>query len=497
MGLDIDRTQFSDDEYVRFSNKLADNLTALKQVLDRQGFGHCNGSLGAELELYIVDDEGLPLGSNIKIHEAAGDPQLTLELNRFNLEFNLTPVAIDADPFATLEQEIIAKLKGLNEVAAGFGGNIITIGILPTLKRDDFGPQAMTDLKRYHALSEVLRKRREDSFLININGKDPVKAQAEDLTFEGANTSLQIHYVIKPEDFGNMFNSIQFVTPLVLAVGANSPFFMGQRLWHETRVPLFKQAIDGRNRDRRELHLPSRVDFGHGWVRHGVYELFAESVHLHRPILPVCNEQDPLQTVKEGGLPDLFELKLHQGTLWYWNRPIYDSHGDGHVRVELRVLPAGPSPVDMVANAAFHIGLAEGIRDQMEQMLPAVPFKMLEYNFYRAAQFGLDARLLWPRRSDYALQECRAQDVALALLEVAYQGLERIGIDHERATTYLGNIEQRLKHNRTGATWQLQRFEQLYEKQPREKALQRMLMDYMAHSRENVSVADWVWSGGG
>ncbi len=491
MGLDIDRTDFSAQEYVQFSNRLADNLDALKQVLVSPGFGQCDGSLGAELELYIVSDDGLPLAVNTEIHTAASDPQLTLELNRYNLEFNLTPVAIDANPLKALETEIATKVQGLNKVASDFGGNIATIGILPTLNQDDFGPQAMTDKKRYRALSEVLRARREDLFAIDINGKDPVKAMAEDLTFEGANTSLQLHYVVKPDEFATLFNCIQYVTPLVLAVGANSPFFMGQRLWHETRVPLFKQSIDGRNRDRRELHLPSRVDFGHGWVRHGAYELFAESVHLHRPLLPVCGDEDPLSALKNGSLPELFELKLHQGTLWYWNRPIYDSHGDGHVRVELRTLPAGPSPVDMVANCAFHIGLAEGIRDRMEELIPAVPFKMLEYNFYRAAQFGLDARLLWPKHSDHSLQECSAQDVALSMLDLAYQGLDRIGIDSKSASHYLGNIEHRLKHKRTGATWQLDRFEQLYKNQSREKALQRMLIEYMDHSSANVSVAEW------
>ncbi len=491
MGLDIDRTEFSEDEHASFSAKLANNLHALKHVLGSSEFGQCDGSLGAELELYIVTDDGQPLAANTEIHEAASDPQLTLELNRFNLEFNLTPVAIDADPLNVLEQEMVTKVEGLNKVARNFDGNIATIGILPTLNRDDFGPQAMTQKKRYRALSDILRARREDSFAININGKDPVKAAAEDLTFEGANTSLQLHYVVKPDEFATVFNSIQYVTPLVLAVGANSPFFMGQRLWHETRVPLFKQSIDGRNRDRRELHLPSRVDFGHGWVRHGAYELFAESVHLHRPLLPVCSDEDPLEALKAGKLPDLFELKLHQGTLWYWNRPIYDSHGDGHVRVELRSLPAGPSAVDMVANCAFHLGLAEGIRDAMEDLIPAVPFKMLEYNFYRAAQFGLDARLLWPRLSDHSLQECSAQDIALAMLDLAYQGLDRIGIDSARAAHYLGNIERRLTHKRTGATWQLDRFEQLFERQTRDKALQRMLVEYMEYSASNVSVGEW------
>lgn len=491
MGLEIEQAEFNRDEHERFQRKLFDNLTALKRVLSTPDFGRGKGSIGAELEMYIVDERARPLAANTNIHAAANDPQLTLELNRYNLEFNLTPVGLSDKPFTTIEQEILAKLGGLNATAAQFGGRIVPIGILPSLKRRDFGLATMTDLKRYHALTNVLRQRREDFFSIKIDGIDPVSVRAEDVTFEGANTSLQLHFRVDPQDFTDTFNAVQFVTPLVLAVAANSPFFLGRRLWHETRVPLFKQSIDGRNRSRRALHLPSRVDFGQGWVRHGAYELFAESVHLHRPILPVCNNDDPLCDIDNGTLPALYELRLHQGTIWHWNRPIYDHHAAGHLRIEMRSLPAGPTAVDMLANCAFHIGLAVGMRAQIEELIPAMPFQLLVYNFYRAAQYGLQAKLLWPALYENTLRELPVRELAISLLETAQRGLESIGISSAETAHYLGIIGERLQRNTSGANWQLRQFERYYEHHSRDKALKMMLQDYIRLAGDNTPVAQW------
>ncbi|MGI9288517.1 MAG: hypothetical protein ACR2P1_24240 [Pseudomonadales bacterium] len=491
MGLDIEQSEFSRGDHERFQRKLFDNLTALKRLLSEPDFGRGNGSIGAELEMYIVDERARPLAANTDIHAAADDPQLTLELNRYNLEYNLTPVGLNDSPFTAIEQEILTKLRTLNATASQFGGRIVPIGILPSLKRRDFGLAAMTNLKRYHALTEMLRQRREDFFSIRIDGVEPVSIRAEDVTFEGANTSLQLHYRVDPQQFTGTFNAVQFVTPLVLAIAANSPFFLGRRLWHETRVPLFKQSIDGRNRSRRALHLPSRVDFGHGWVRHGAYELFAESVHLHRPILPVCSGDDPLHDIDSGKLPALYELRLHQGTIWYWNRPIYDHHGAGHLRIEMRAMPAGPTAVDMLANCAFQIGLAEGLREQIEELIPAMPFQLLVYNFYRAAQFGLQAKLLWPALHKNTLQELPARDIAVSLLNTAKKGLQSIGISSAEANYYLGIIGDRLEHNTNGADWQLRQFERYYAQHSRDKALKMMLQDYIQLADENTPVAYW------
>ncbi len=487
MGLDIEHTQFTPDDYRLFGERLERDLERLRAVLDTPGFGEGPGSLGAELELYIVDGEGRPALLNAELQEAARDPQLTLELNRYNLEYNLSPVAIAGDPLGALEREILAKLQALRSLAAERGARIVPIGILPTLQLTDFGPACLTDKQRYAGLVEQLIARRGSQFRIDLNGRHPLRMEMDDVTLEGANTSFQVHYRVPPRHFVDTFNAIQAVTPLALAVAGNSPTLFGHSLWQETRIPLFKQSIDTRLPDRYHWHEPARVNFGQGWVRRDALELFVEAVRLYQPLLPVCGEDHAGH-----GFPSLPELQLHQSTVWLWNRPVYDAAYGGHLRIEMRALPAGPTAVDMVANAAFLIGMAEGLRPTIDSWLPALPFNFAEHNFYRAAQYGLEARLVWPRDRQCACEERSAAAIIADLLLVARSGLLAIGIDEASVAYYLNLIERRLANGQTGARWQLARLEQSGAgTRPDAAGLRSMLEAYMVHSSANSPVSEW------
>ena len=283
-------------------------------------------------------------------------------------------------------------------------------------------------------------------------------------------------------------SAIQLVTPLAVAIGANSPTLFGHNLWHETRVPLFKQSIDTRYVDRYSWNEPPRVNFGQGWVRRGALELFAEVVRIYPPLLPVCRDEP--ESAPEGA-PLLAELQLHQGTVWLWNRPVYDPVAGGHLRIEMRALPAGPSAVDMVANAAFLIGLAEGLRPRMADILPAIPFNIAEYNFYRAAQHGLFARVVWPEAGQSGYREQPVGSVIDRVLPLAVEGLKSIGIESAEAERYIGVIERRLAQRRTGSIWQRARLSALREKMQPEEALHAMLEEFIDYSTGNVPVAEW------
>ncbi|MBR9882368.1 MAG: glutamate--cysteine ligase [Oceanospirillales bacterium] len=491
MGRAIDDADYSARSIRQFQQRLNDDLDALAAVLKRPGFGRGAGSFGAELELYIVNPQGRPVGRNFEIQERAGDPQVTLELNRYNLEYNLKPVPIKGCPFSATELQISEAIERLSLAADEFGAQVVPIGILPTLKRRDFRPRNMTDLKRYHCLTQRLANLRGKLFSIKINGEEPVELRSRDLTLEGANTSLQLHYRVSPSAYARTFNAVQMATPLVLGVACNSPFMIGRRLWHETRIPLFKHAIDGYTRDLRDAHLPSRVDFGNGWVREGVYELFAENVYLHPPLLPICSDEQPDKLVEAGDVPELFELQLHQGTVWPWNRAIYDSSGKGHLRIELRALPAGPTACDMMANAALLIGLTEGLAPQMERLIPAMPYQTLVYNFYRAAQQGMGAKLLWPAERGGGFEELTPVELVRRMLPLAEEGLAAIGIEPKERKHYLGLIARRLDAGVSGASWQLRQFQRLHRNQARHLALGQMMREYMANSRQNLPIADW------
>ena len=491
MGIEIDRTEFSPGDYRRFSRRLDENLEALSVLLADPGFGRGPASLGAELEMYLVDAAGRPLFANQEILADAADPHLTLELNRYNLEYNLSPFRLDQSAFLSTEREILARLERLRAVAASHGGRIVPIGILPTLRQTDFGAHCITDRRRYHALVLQLIKRRGDQFKININGEDPLKLDMADITLEGANTSFQVHYRVDPAEYADTFNAFQLVTPLALAIGANSPTLFGHRLWHETRIPLFKQSIDTRHVDRYGWNEPARVNFGQGWARRGALELFREVARIYPPLLPICASRSAADELAAGLTPALAELRLHQSTVWLWNRPIYDDADGGHLRIEMRALPAGPTAVDMVANAAFLIGLAEGIRPQLEALLPGLPFSKAEYNFYRAAQHGLDARLLWPAADQSGYREQGVKAIIAANLPLAHAGLESIGVDAAEAERYLRVIEQRLERGRTGATWQRDMLAKLGRTLPPEAALHQLLEIFIGHSEANLPVSGW------
>jgi gamma-glutamyl:cysteine ligase YbdK (ATP-grasp superfamily) len=491
MGIEIQKTDFSEADQKAFSIRLEQNLAVLQQILESPTFGEGPASLGAEMEMYVVDAAGHPLFANEEILAEADDPQLTLELNRYNLEYNLSPYNLADSAFASTEREILSRMEKLRVVAAPLGGRIVPIGILPTLRQTDFGSHCITDRRRYHALVNQLIKRRGDKFHIDINGEDPLKLELADITLEGANTSFQVHYRVRPDEFADTFNAIQLVTPLAIAIGANSPTLFGHRLWQETRIPLFKQSIDTRHVDRYSWREPARVNFGQGWARRSAIELFREVVRIYPPLLPICSELSPEGQREESTAPALAELRLHQSTVWLWNRPIYDDVDGGHLRIEMRALPAGPTAVDMVANAAFLIGLAEGIRPQLEELLPALPFSKAEYNFYRAAQHGLDAKLLWPESSQTGYQEQGVCEIIERMLPVAREGLDAIGVGAAESGRYLGVIEQRLRQRQTGASWQLRKLEQLQRKMPLYDAQHELLEVFMAHSAANLPVAEW------
>ncbi len=494
MGMDITNCQFDEATFSAFQNKLGKNLQALEQMLQTPGFGVAKSDsviLGAELEMYIIDKQGLPLYINQEILNSAKDPQLTLELNRYNLEHNLNPYSIAQQPFSSTENEITEKLKTINKVAEKYQGRILPIGILPTLTPENFGTDAVTDKQRYHLLLEQLLKRRGNNFSININGRDPLQFDMQDITLEGANTSFQVHYRVEPQKYADTFNAIQLVTPLVLATAANSPGLFGHSLWQETRIPLFKQAIDCRVRDHYQWHEPARVNFGQGWVRKSALELFRETVNIYSPLLPVCSHDDPLEQLQQEQIPGLPELRLHQSTVWLWNRPVYDDADGGHLRIEMRSLPAGPTAIDMVANAAFYIGLAEYYRDKMETIMPALPFGLAEFNFYRAAQSGLSAKIIWPKPNQSGCSQQPLIDVLKQNIESAKEGLLSIGISSEEVEKYLGVIRKRVEKGMTGADWQLSKIEQYAANHSKEESHRLMLEDYIQNSLSNLPLSEW------
>jgi len=492
MGQSISHSTFSEEDKRLYEARLDDSLTVLEQLLQQSGFGHGDSSIGAELEMVLVDDQCHAIPVCDEILRRAGDDRLTAEINRYNLEVNLTPVSLGSDSFGKIESEMLSVAGSLNQLAGEQGVRVIPVGILPTLRHEDLHACMITPDKRYQTLSRLLRKNRGEKFSIRLKGREKVAFQTDSVAPEGANTSLQIHYRAHPDRFVDLFNSIQLVTPLVLGLGANSPFLLGRQIWHETRIGLFKQSIDGRNLRKRQLQLPARVHFGHGWLRKSALELFAETVSLYPPLLPICSDEDPMATFKEGKTPALSELELQMGTVWPWNRPVFDAGDQPHVRVELRSLPAGPSAIDMMANAALAIGLAEGLLENIEGLVTSMPYDVLQRNLMVAARNGIECDLLWPSGKSNRLVEKPLIALADELLPAAYEGLSKIGIAAEQQSRYFGCIESRLCNASNGATWQISAVSALRQRGfSRQAALKKMLDIYADNCLSNDAVADW------
>ncbi len=489
MGREIERERFGGADFERFSERLSESLAALAELLERPGFGEGPATIGAELEMALVDAAGRPAGENVAVQDAlGGDDDIALEVGRFCIETATPPVELAGRPFTALAGRVTESVERIAGAAAAHGTRVAMIGTLPTLTVGDLGPGGLTESARYRALTAALEPMKPDRRVI-IDGPETLDVELPGIVAEAANAAFQIHLRVTPADFARTFNAGQLATAPALAAAANSPTFLGKLLWDETRVPLFHQAIDG-HQGGEEVWRPSRVSFGYGWVRRGILELLQESVALHEVVLPLSEAEDPLAVVRAGGIPQLAELRLHHGTTWRWNRAVYDPARGGHLRIELRALPAGPSVIDMAANAAFLIGATLGLADE-EWMLPAMPFELARRNFYRAARHGLEAELLWPSPQAPSPRPMPAAEVVARLIPVARRGLGRAGVDDDEAGALLDVMGERVAAEVTGARWQRAALAALEERMMRGTALAATLDAYIEAQFSGLPVHRW------
>ena len=486
MGAGIIKEHFSTDDYFNFSGRLEVQLAQLREQLKQPSFQRKLFSIGAELEVYLIDDAGLPAPVSQELIELANNHQFTHEISRYNLEINLSPAVLPSSAFSALRAEMSSFLDKLHTDARSINVRVLPIGTLPTLKTEHFDSSYMTDKPRFHALAKGLATEEGARYRININGEDSFLMEGEGVAAEGANTSFQVHLRVPADRFARCYNAAQLMTPLVLSLSANSPLLSGHRLWQETRVALFKQSIDFRNSKGQNWRYPSRVTFGQGWVRQGAWELFAENVALFPVIIPALYDDD-----QQHDPPPLSELCLHNGTVWSWNRAVYSNVDEGHIRIEFRALPAGPTIPDMVANAAFIIGLTLGTQELANELMTGLPFRLAEYNFYRSAQDGINAKLLWPSHYLGGIQERPVTELIEQFIPLAKEGLAILGSDESESDTYMRIIEERLDKRINGATWQLARFAHYRKSCSVEETSTRVLNDYIANFKSGKPVAQW------
>jgi hypothetical protein len=489
MGQEVASKVFSRDDRQRYRQKVRSNLDVFARMLAEARFDPEVRSFGLEIELNLTDDAGDPAMVNAAALAAIADPDFQTELSQFNVEINVAPRLFGGQVMSELETGVRRSLNSAEEMARTVGAHMMIIGILPTVDEAHLNAESLSANPRYRLLNEQIFAARGEDLEISIAGIERLSTHADTIAPEAACTSVQLHQQVRPETFAACWNAAQAIAGVQVAIGANSPFFFGRELWRETRIGLFEQATDTRPEELKAQGVRPRVWFGERWIT-SIFDLFEENVRYFPALLPVCEDEDPERTLDGGGVPQLGELRLHNGTVYRWNRPIYDVvRGQPHLRVENRVLPAGPTVVDTVANAAFYYGLVRVLSEDERPIWSQMSFSAAEENFHAGARDGIEARVYWPGLGEVPAAEL----VVRRLLPLAHEGLDRWGIDPADRDRLLGIIERRCVTLQNGASWQSGAFHRLYDERRLERhdALREMTVRYREHMHGNEPVHTW------
>jgi hypothetical protein len=493
MGKDVAPGTFSRADRVRYRQKVRRCLDVFALMLNDFTFDADRPTTGLEIELNLMDSAAQPAMRNAEILADLADPTFQTELGQFNLEINVRPRLIAADGFDDYENDIRDSLAHADERADKYDASIVLIGIMPTLTQAHTILDNLSANPRFRLLNEQMVNARGEDFFLDIRGAERLQSATDSIAPESACTSVQFHLQVSPEKFADYWNAAQAVAGIQVAAGANSPYLFGRQLWAETRIALFEQATDTRPDELKAQGVRPRVWFGERWIT-SIFDLFEENVRYFPPLLPICEDEDPVEVLEAGGVPRLGELRLHNGTIYRWNRPVYDiMNGRPHLRVENRVLPSGPTVLDMLANAAFYFGLVRQLADADRPIWTQLPFTVAEENFHAAARDGIDASVWWPR-----LGEVRFTDLVLEkLLPSAYEGLDRFGVDPAIRDRLLGVIEGRCTSRQNGAVWQVATVQELESRHglDRLSATCEMLQRYRERMQSGEPVHEWPVAG--
>jgi CBS domain-containing protein/gamma-glutamyl:cysteine ligase YbdK (ATP-grasp superfamily) len=435
-----------------FMKALLDDLRALDYMLDNDLIESGVRRIGAEQEMFLVDQNLRPAPVSVAVLEHAKDPRLTTEIARFNLEANLTPLKLEGNCFSQMESELNEVLARARQSANHFGADILLAGILPTLQKSDLTLGNLTPAPRYRQLNDSVTRLRGGPFSIHIKGLDEINLTHDNIMMESCNTSFQIHFQVSPKEFAPLYNLAQAITAPVLAAAVNSPLLFGHRLWHETRLALFQHSTDARSATQQARSHPTRVSFGNRWIDKSVLELFQEQIARFRLIMINEIGENPFALLARGEIPQLSALRMHNGTIWPWNRACYGvANGIAHLRIENRALPSGPTVIDEIANTAFFVGLMLSLPGEYGEVSKVMSFDDAKTNFFVAARHGLNAQFNWVDGKTLGASTL----ILDHLLPLAHQGLKQANVNPTDADRYIGVIEERVRSGQTGSQWMM------------------------------------------
>ena len=475
----------------KFVKQLLADVRALKYMIDHDWFESDITRIGAEQEMCLVDKKtfkpaciAMKALKKLKNHE-----WVETELARFNLETNLTPRELTSSCLSDLEHENFEKLEIIRASLDKLDTNLVLSGILPTLRLFHLSMDNLTPKKRYFALMEAINKQlKGNSYELRLMGIDELQIKHDSPMLEACNTSFQVHLQVAPDEFVQMYNIAQTLAGPVMAIAANSPIVFGRRLWHESRIALFQQALDTRSSSYHMREQSPRVSFGNGWLKESILEIYQEDISRFRVLIAGDIEEDSLECIANNEVPKLRALQVHNSTVYRWNRPCYgiSPNGKPHLRIENRVLPSGPTVLDEVANAAFWLGCMVGLADEVKDVRKKISWEDVRDNFGKAAKFGIDSKFTW-----FNDEKISAVDLAQLLIPIARKGLKKRKVDTKDINRYMDVIEQRAKLHTNGARWQLRAFTKLIGETSRDEALSCLTASIIKNQEQEIPVHKW------
>jgi len=452
MGEEINAVEFSEKDFNNYKQHLEEETKLLNDWFEENRLSSHPDRAGFELEVWIVDKDSNPAPLNDSFLKRLNDDLVSPELSRFNIELNGDPENLNDKALSRLQHSLEKSWQHCFDVAKTFDASLIMIGILPSVTSEQLVLKNMSNMRRYFALNkQVLSHRKGKPLILDINGHQHLKTEHQDVMLESATTSFQLHWQIPIKQSVRAYNASIIASAATVAVSANSPYLFGKDLWDETRIPLFEQSVEVGGFNDAAFGPTKRVSFGSGYAKHSLMEVFTENLE-HFPILLPVNYKDPAKKLKY--------LRLHNGTLWRWNRPLIgfdEEDGTPHIRIEHRVIAAGPTIIDGIANAAFYYGLANYLTNLETPPESEIPFSTAKDNFYNAAKLSLHSHVKWSDNYTGRMKPLLIEK----LIPQAELGLHQMNIDKNDIEFYLGIIKQRVNNEQHGASW-MRRYKEKY-----------------------------------
>lgn len=441
MGVKIDQNLGSD--YKEFLELLTKETQRLKKWIAKKEWSEEGMETGMELEGWLLTKDFIPTTNNLEFIEGLHHPQVVLEAAQSCWEINTDHYFLENHSLKQQEDNIHELLKLCQQQAEMENSKILYCGTLPTAEQGDFTRNQLTDSYRFVFLDDKFREMCDfEKVPINIYGQqgDSLHCLIDSIALIGALSSFQIHLKVPLKNALSFYNTAQMISAPMVAISCNSPSCFRHVLWAESRIPIYEQIFEFRK--KRGACIRNRVYFGMDYVKNSIVDLFLENMYSQKVILPLLSSEC---------IDNLFHLRLHNGTIYRWNRPVigFDNDGAPHFRIEHRPLPAGPSVVDMCANVALFVGLMQYISTEKQPRL--LDFSVVKNNFYQAAKYGLEARLSWLDNKTMEAQELLLK----ILLPLAAEGLNQLDLHQEESKIYLDVIKERIKTKQTGSNWQM------------------------------------------